>query len=194
MIYHGKRIILQPGQYAVSSERTAFRTLLGSCVAACLWDQSTGIAGMNHFLLANRRYAPHVPLNQTEAGKYGIHAMELVINGMLKLGAQRSTIKAKVFGGASLLSSDSKDNFLCVGEVNSRFILDFLKTDGITIMAADLGGDTARVIHFMPDDFTVYVRKIRKSSQKQVLQQERSLWKTSIEIQKVKTLEPELWL
>lgn len=92
------------------------------------------------------------------------------------------------------MSSDSKDTFLCVGEVNSRFILEFLKTDGIPIMAADLGGDTARVIHFMSDDFTVYVRKIKKSSHKQVLQQERSLWKTSVEIQKVKTVEPELWL
>ncbi|HAR96253.1 MAG TPA: chemotaxis protein CheD [Deltaproteobacteria bacterium] len=194
MNYHGKRIILHPGQYAVSSERTAFRTLLGSCVAACLWDESTGIAGMNHFLLANRRYAQHVPLSQTEAGKYGLHAMELLINGMLKVGAQRSSIKAKVFGGASLFWPDSKDNFLCVGEVNSRFILEFLKTDGIPILAADLGGDTARVIHFMSDDFTVYVRKIRKSSQKQVLQQERSLWKTSLALQKGETAEPELWL
>jgi chemotaxis protein CheD len=150
---------------------------------------------MNHFLLAHGRCARHVPLTHTEAGKYGIHAMELVINGMLKLGAQRSAIRAKVFGGASLLSSDSKDNFLRVGEINSRFILEFLETDGIPLVAADLGGNTARVIHFLSDDFSVYVRRIRNSSQNRIIRQEHDFWRTSIKAQKkAKTVDPELWL
>lgn len=194
MIYHGKRIVLHPGEYAVSSEKSTLRTLLGSCVAACLWDQSAGIVGMNHFLLANRRYAQHLPLCQTEAGRYGVHAMELLINAMLKLGAQRRNLRAKVFGGASVLSLDSKDDFFCVGEVNSRFIIEFLKTDGIPLLASDLGGNLARVIHFVSDDFAVYVRKIRKSTQNRLLQKERSFWRNSIETQEAKNTDAELWV
>lgn len=193
MINHGKRVILHPGEYAVSSERTAFHTILGSCVAVCLWDQSTGIAGMNHFLLANRRYARHMPVCHTEAGRYGVHAMELLINAMLKLGAQRDKIKAKVFGGASVLSPDTRDNFFCVGEVNSRFILEFLKTDGIPLMACDLGGNMARVVRFVSDDFTVYVKKIRRFTRARIVQKERSFWKSSIESQETKENDPELW-
>lgn len=193
-VFAGKRIDLKPGQYAVSSERVTFRTLLGSCIAACLWDQSTGIVGMNHFLLANRRYAKEIPMCHTEAGKYGVHAMELLINGMLKLGACRETIKAKVFGGASLLSSEASDSFLCVGEVNCRFIIEFLKTDGIPLLASDLGGDAARVIHFVSDDFRVYLRRIKRSTRDRIAQKERTFWRSSIETQESRGEEPELWL
>lgn len=122
-----------------------------------------------------------MPVCHTEAGRYGVHAMELLINAMLKLGAQRGKIKAKVFGGASVLSSDSKDDFFCVGEVNSRFILEFLKTDGIPLMASDLGGNMARVVHFVSDDFSVYVKRIRRSTRTRIVQKERSFWKSSIE-------------
>jgi chemotaxis protein CheD len=194
MIYTGKRILLRPGQYAVSSEGVSFRTLLGSCVAACLWDRSTGIAGMNHFLLADRGYAKEEPLCRSEAGKYGIHAMELLINGMLKLGAQRKTIQAKVFGGASLLSADSNDNFLNVGEANCRFILEFLKTDGIPLLASDLGGNVARVVHFVSDEFTVYLKKIKKSTRYRITEKERAFWARSLETQETKVEQPELWL
>jgi chemotaxis protein CheD len=194
MGYQGKRIILYPGQYAVSSEKVVLRTLLGSCIAACLWDESTGVVGMNHFLLANRRYARHRPLCHTEAGKYGVHAMELVINGMLKLGAQRENIRAKVFGGASVLSSDPKDSFFRVGEVNCRFILEFLKTDGIPLVASDLGGNIARIVHFMSDDFAVHIRKIKKTTGYHITEKERTFWRSSINSQEGETPEPELWL
>ena len=81
-----KRVILGPGEHFASGERIIISTLLGSCVAACLWDEQNGVIGMNHFLLAHRRYAKNEPLCHTEAGKSGVHSMELLINGMMKTG------------------------------------------------------------------------------------------------------------
>ena len=163
----GKRVVLSPGEYFVSREELVISTLLGSCVAACLWDEPNRIIGMNHFLLASRHYAKNESLCHTEAGKYGIHSMELLINGMMKLGARRENLKAKAFGGASMIVDRTRrDNFVCVGEVNSRFIVEFLKTDGIPLVASDLGGDVGRVIHFFSDDFSVYFRRMEKSAGK----------------------------
>jgi chemotaxis protein CheD len=188
-----KHIVLRPGEHFVSDERVVISTLLGSCVAACLWDQEHGIVGMNHFLLANRRYARDMRLCLTEAGKYGIHAMELVINGMLKRGARRENLRAKAFGGASVLNLRPRDNFNCVGEVNGRFILEFLKTDGIPLVASDLGGNAGRVIYFSSDDFSVYVRKVGKTGAQRVVRKEKGFWRRSIEQADLNVPEPEIW-
>jgi len=93
---------------------------------------------MNHFLLSNRRYAKNLPVCLSEAGRYGIHAMELLINEMLQKGAKRGNLRAKAFGGGTMHGvSTTQDNFFCVGEVNVRFIREFLKKRGYT---ADCGG------------------------------------------------------
>ena len=93
------RVTIRPGEHKVTKETMVFSTLLGSCVSACLYDPVSRVSGMNHFLLANRRYARNLPLNVTDAGRYGINAMELLINDMMKLGAVKARLKAKVFGG-----------------------------------------------------------------------------------------------
>ncbi len=158
-------INIMPGEFYATNKPVTVRTLLGSCVAACLYDPVNRVIGMNHFMLSNRRYAKNLPTCMSEAGRYGIHAMELIINEMLKLGARRANLKAKAFGGGSInLGTESRDNFFCVGDVNSRFIREFLKNDGIPLIAEDLGGDQARVIHFLQDDFSVHVKKIGKST------------------------------
>jgi chemotaxis protein CheD len=171
-------------------------TLLGSCVAVCLYDPLTGIAGMNHFLLGNKRYAKNMPMCITEAGRYGIHAMELIINEMLKMGARRVNLHAKAFGGGSLLyRQGGQDNFFCVGKVNERFILEFLRNEGIPLVRADLGGDSGRVIHFVSDHtYAVYVRKIRKTLNPRLVQKEKQFWQKSIETQEHDTAEPDIWL
>ena len=192
--FFAKRFILRPGGYFASGERIIVSTLLGSCVAACLWDEQNGVIGMNHFLLAHRRYSKSEPLCRTEAGKYGVHSMELLINGMMKTGARRENLRAKAFGGASVLAQENhKDNFLCVGEVNSRFIVEFLKTDGIPLISSDLGGDVGRVIHFVSDDFSVYSRKMGKTVHERIIKKEQGFWKSSIDKEDV-AQEPELWL
>ncbi|HBA54772.1 MAG TPA: chemotaxis protein CheD, partial [Syntrophorhabdus aromaticivorans] len=169
-----QHITLYPGDYHVSKQNVIVSTLLGSCVSACLYDPVTRIIGMNHFLLSSKRYAKDMPVHLTEAGRYGVHAMELVINDMLKLGAKRHNLKAKAFGGGAVLeTAPGFDNFLCVGEVNCRFIMEFLKNDGIPLVSYDLGGQTGRVIRFSSHDFSVLVRKIKVTTTSKLVQKER---------------------
>ena len=130
-----EHVTIRPGEYHVSSKHVVISTLLGSCIAACLYDPVKKVLGMNHFLLSSKRYAKDMPLCITDAGRYGINAMELVINEMLKLGAKRENLHAKAFGGSTLLPSTNRsDKFICVGEVNCRFIVEFLKNDGIPLI------------------------------------------------------------
>lgn len=185
---------LLPGDFYASNEPVIIRTLLGSCVAACLYDPVKRVVGMNHFLLSNRRYARNIPSVLSEAGRYGIHAMELLINEMLKLGAKRQNLKAKAFGGGSIyLNTEIKDNFFCVGDVNSRFIREFLKNDGIPLVAEDLGGERARIIHFLYDDFSVHVKKINKTTAPNLVQNERQFWLRTIEKQESTEAPTEVW-
>lgn len=177
-----KKITIDPGEYHVSSEPIIMSTLLGSCVAACLFDPVHRIFGMNHFLLANKRYTQGIPVLESEAGRYGIHAMELLINQMVKMGAQRPLIKAKVFGGGDVLHHHrgTADNFFLVGEVNSRFVREFLRQENIPILAADLGKDYGRVIYFSGADFSVYMRRIEHTKDSEIASQERQFWQKSI--------------
>ena len=189
----GRRVLLKPGEYFVSKQQVVISTLLGSCVAACLWDEPNKVVGMNHFLLANRRYARYEPLYRTEAGRYGVQAMELLINGMTKLGARRENLRAKVFGGASVMKAGDGDNFSCVGEVNTRFIVEFLVTDGIPLVSADLGGNVGRVIYFSSQDFSVHMRKMGRTRQKMIAQTEKGFWNKATEKESAAPA-PEIWL
>lgn len=185
---------LMPGDYYATARPAMIRTLLGSCVAACLYDPDRSIIGMNHFLLSSRRYSRNIPIVMSEAGRYGIHAMELLINEMLKLGAKRTNLHAKAFGGGSIyLHSEERDNFFCVGDINSRFIREFLQNDGIPLVAQDLGGESARIIHFKNDDYSVHVKKIGKTSASTLAAQERQYWINSIESQEKTQTYSEVW-
>jgi chemotaxis protein CheD len=190
-----KVVTIGPGEYYVSGGNVVISTLLGSCVSACLYDPINRVVGMNHFLLSNRRYSKNMPMHITEAGRYGVNAMELVINGMLKLGAMRENLRAKVCGGGSVLRSVGEhDSFFCVGEVNCRFVLEFLNNDGIPVVASNLGGDSGRIVLFSSGDFSVLIRKIRTSGMPKLLKNERQFWLNSIESQEKKCEEPDLWV
>jgi chemotaxis protein CheD len=190
----GLHINILPGEYYAANEPVMIRTLLGSCVAACLYDPINKVIGMNHFLLSNRRYARNIPVVLSEAGRYGIHAMELLINDMLKLGAKRANLNAKVFGGGALyLKPDVKDNFFCVGDVNVRFVREFLKNENIPLVAEDLGGENARVIHFSYEDFSVHVKRIAKTTAPDLIQTERQFWLKAIEEHERAKPQAEVW-
>jgi chemotaxis protein CheD len=190
----GLQVNLLPGEYYAANRPVVIRTLLGSCVAACMFDPVNNVIGMNHFLLSSRRYAKNLPTCMSEAGRYGIHAMELLINDMLKHGAKRANLRAKVFGGGSIyLAPDVKDNFFCVGDVNSRFIREFLKNDGIPLVAEDLGGEQARVVHFLFNDFSVHVKKIGRTTAATLVRTERQYWLRSIESQEKAKTPVEVW-
>lgn len=188
------RITIGPGEYYAANRRVLITTVLGSCVSACLYDPVNNIVGMNHFLLSSRRYARDLPFCITDAGRYGIHSMELLINAILKKGANRSNIKAKAFGGGSVIKAlnSSPTNYFAVGEVNKKFILEFLKEESIPLVSSDLGGHVARVIYFDSRDFSVYVRKM-KEIKPHLITREQEYWKKSIQKHEETEMQVDLW-
>lgn len=133
------KTILQ-GQYEISADPgLVMHTLLGSCIAACLCDPVAGVGGMNHFLL------PGKADDQDRSLRYGINSMELLINGLLRAGASRGRLQAKLFGGAKMLS-----NLKNIGESNSDFARWFLEMEGIKCVNSSVGGTRGRKIRFWP--------------------------------------------
>jgi chemotaxis protein CheD len=171
---------VQPGAHYATDRPAVISTLLGSCVAACLFDPVSGVAGLNHFLLAAPRFSKDMPLTHTDAGRYGINAMELLINDMVHLGAVRHRLKAKVFGGATVLTG-KRDNFFCIHEVNQRFIKEYLATEGIPLVSEDLGGTRGRVVYFHTDSFKVMRRFIQQTLLTRVEEEEHSYWQQHTE-------------
>jgi chemotaxis protein CheD len=142
-----------PGEYYVATTDMVLVTVLGSCVSACIRDRDRGLGGMNHFMLAHAG-----DFSQTSASaRYGGYAMELLINHLLKLGARRDRLEAKVFGGGAVMASLSTSN---VGERNASFVLDYLKTERIPILASDLLESHPRKVYFFPHSGRVLVKKI----------------------------------
>lgn len=136
-----KRVHIIQGEYKVISDpNVVLSTILGSCVAACLRDPVAGLGGMNHFLLPGTGGT-----TGGDATRYGVHLMELLINGLLKQGARRDRIEAKVFGGAKTIASFSN-----VGEQNAAFAMEFLKDEGIPVISSSTGGEHGRKIEFWP--------------------------------------------
>ena len=128
------------GHYVVvGDEGTVLSTILGSCVAACLRDPVARVGGMNHFLL------PGDEDEQSESLKYGVNSMELLINGLLRIGASRGRLEAKLFGGAQVVR-----NLSDIGAKNAEFALRFLRAEGISCVGQSLGGDRARRVRYWP--------------------------------------------
>ena len=178
---HTHRIIIDPGEYYVSNTQEVISTLLGSCVAACLYDPINNVIGMNHFLLAYKHHSfNHSPIESDE-GRYGIHAMELLINDMMVKGANRSHLKAKCFGGGDVLHLHGElGGRRSVGGAHIDFIREFLKGENIPVTGSSLGGNNGRNVHFVGEDFSVYVKKIEQNREQLVQQQERTYWQKTI--------------
>lgn len=145
-----------PGEYYVTAGDKLIVTVLGSCVAVCLRDKHTGMGGMNHFLLPNDNSSNSDLLG--ESARYGVYAMELLINHLLKMGANRSRMEAKVFGGGNVLRGMTVNN---VGQRNAEFVLDYLQIEQIPVTARDLLGEFPRKVYFFPDTGQVLVKKIK---------------------------------
>lgn len=164
---HAAKIL--PGEYYVTVRDMVLVTVLGSCVSACIRDRISGIGGMNHFML---------PDNNQESGnltnvsaRYGSYAMEMMINQLLKMGARRANLEAKVFGGGSVLGGITTAN---VGVRNAEFVLDYLHTEGIAVAGQDLLDAFPRKVYFFPNSGRVLVKKLRKMHNETIIEREKA--------------------
>ena len=137
-----------PGEYFVHDQDILITTTLGSCISACLWDHERHIGGMNHFML---------PDGAGDSGRYGSYAMELLINELLKRGATRQTLEAKVFGGGAVIAGMNSIN---VGERNTQFVIDYLRTERIPIVSRDVMEIYPRKVVFLPASGKAMVKRL----------------------------------
>jgi chemotaxis protein CheD len=157
---------LLPAEYFATGRDIALVTVLGSCVAACLHDPLLRVGGMNHFMLPDGDSA-----DGGEPARYGVHAMELLVNELLKLGARRDRIEAKLFGGGNVLKSFTSNQ---VGTRNAQFALDYLHAEGITLLAQDLGGIHPRKVAFFPVTGRAFVRQLPHAHDAEIAAEERA--------------------
>jgi len=153
-----------PGEYFVHDEDLLIMTTLGSCIAACLWDRDRRIGGMNHFMLPEGTQG-------SDSGRYGSFAMEILINEMLKRGASRPSLEAKVFGGGSVISGM---NSLNVGERNTRFVLEYLRTERIPVVSKDVLDIYPRKVCFLPHTGKAMVKRLANTQIDAVIAQDRA--------------------
>lgn len=157
---------LLPAEYFATGRDIALVTVLGSCVAACLHDPLLRVGGMNHFMLPDGDSA-----DGGEPARYGVHAMELLVNELLKLGARRDRIEAKLFGGGNVLKSFTSNQ---VGTRNAQFALDYLRAEGIALLAQDLGGIHPRKVAFFPVTGRAFVRQLPHAHDAEIAAEERA--------------------
>lgn len=155
-----------PGEYFVSGSGMLLVTVLGSCVAACIRDSEAGVGGMNHFMLPDDGGRETVG----SSARYGTYAMEVLINHLLKMGARRNRLEAKVFGGGAVLASLSSSN---VGARNAEFVLNYLKTEKIPIVAKDLLDSYPRKVYYFPQTGRVLVKKLHRVHNETLFSRER---------------------
>lgn len=158
---------LLPGEYYVTGKDMVLTTVLGSCVSACLRDTTAGIGGMNHFMLPDDSDA--ASRDSAAAMRYGAYAMEMLLNELIKAGARRERLEAKVFGGGAVLANMTMLN---IGERNADFVLRYLQLEQVRIAAQDLRGDLPRRINYFPASGRVTVRKLVKQNDVLLVQKE----------------------
>lgn len=163
--FKNEAVKILPGEYFVHDEDILIMTTLGSCIAACIWDRQLRIGGMNHFML------PEGNGTGADAGRYGSFAMELLINELVKRGATRSTMEAKVFGGGAVISGMNSIN---VGERNTKFVLDYLATERITVVSKDVMDVYPRKVCFLPHSGKAMVKRLAATNTDALLAQERA--------------------
>lgn len=166
-----------PGEYFVSATGILLVTVLGSCVAACIRDADSGVGGMNHFMLPDDGGRDTVGAS----ARYGTYAMEVLINHLLKMGARRNRLEAKVFGGGAVLASLASSN---VGTKNAEFVLEYLKTEKIPVVAKDLLDSYPRKVYYFPKTGKVLVKKLHRVHNETLFSRERD-YKDRLSVSKV---------
>ena len=154
-----------PGEYAISGPgqcQKVLVTVLGSCVSAVIWDSVIGLGGINHFML---------PESDKVCAKYGMYAMELLINELLKAGAKKERLAVKLFGGGAVMEALSSS---VVGQRNSSFALEYCSRENLRVVASDLNGSVARKIWFFSDTGKVTLRRFAKLQNSTLCEREKA--------------------
>jgi chemotaxis protein CheD len=162
--FRNEAVKVLPGEYFVFDEDILIMTTLGSCIAACIWDREKRVGGMNHFLLPDAG-------SGADSGRYGSFAMELLIGELIKRGASRMTMEAKVFGGGAVISGMNSIN---VGERNTTFVLDYLRTERIAVVSKDVMDIYPRKVCFLPASGKAMVKRLASANTEALAAQERS--------------------
>lgn len=159
-----------PGEYYVTMHGEMIVTVLGSCISACIRDRVFGIGGMNHFMLpVGEEGGSSSNTWNSAATRYGNFAMEALINDILKNGGRRENLELKVFGGGMILESMTD-----IGKKNASFVRDFIKTEGLSLLAEDLGDVYPRKVHYFPQSGKVLMKKLRSLHNNTIVDRETS--------------------
>ncbi|MGY1489730.1 chemoreceptor glutamine deamidase CheD [Methylobacillus pratensis] len=159
-----------PGEYYTTNQDIVIVTVLGSCVSACIRDRVSGIGGMNHFMLPESSPADaNNPVS--ESARYGTYAMEVLINQLLKNGARRENLEAKIFGGGNVLSGFTAIN---IGEKNAAFVRKYLRDENIRVVGEDLNDVYPRKVYFFPKTGRVLVKKLKQMHNNTLITREES--------------------
>ena len=167
--FRNEAVKVLPGEFFVHDEDILVMTTLGSCIAACLWDRDKRIGGMNHFLLPEMGSGSGS--QGGDSGRYGSFAMDLLIGELVKRGATRSSMEAKVFGGGAVVSGMNTPK---VGERNTTFVLDYLRTERITVVSKDVLDIYPRKVCFLPASGKAMVKRLASANSEALAAQERA--------------------
>lgn len=157
-----------PGEYYVTERNMMIVTVLGTCVCTCVRDRTKGIGGMNHFMLANK--GQDAGKQESQVVNYGRYAMETLISQLLRVGAQRKHLEAKIFGGASLLQYSSGND---TGKLTSDFLQKYLRSEHLKLAAKSMGGSYPRKVYYFPRTGLVMVKRLLKANNNTILERER---------------------
>ncbi len=152
--------------YVSKSGNEMISTILGSCVSACIRDPYAGVGGMNHFLLPD---GGDINIKNSDAARYGVFAMENLINEILKAGGSKERLEIKVFGGGNVINSSS-----FIGSKNSEFIRSFLYKEGFINFSEDLEGAHPRRVHYYPKTGKVMMRLLRRQEDMVIMGEEKN--------------------
>lgn len=149
-----------PGEFYVTKQDEAISTVLGSCISACIWDEVLGIGGMNHFMLpikGDDHGHSGWQNNNSYTCRYGLWAMEYLINEILKYGGNRNNLRVKLFGGGRVLQNMTSD----VGRQNIEFAQEYILNENLAIIGSDVGGPWPRKVLFFPGTGKALVKKLQ---------------------------------
>lgn len=160
-----------PGEYHANDKGETIVTTLGSCISACIRDMRTGIGGMNHFMLPEASGDATDWAGVSASARFGNHAMEMLINDIIKLGGNKKHFEAKLFGGALMGGAETG---MRIGDQNIRFAREYLRTENIMVTATDVGGNCARKVYFNPKDGKVTVKQMTLLNNDTIQQREKN--------------------